>query len=109
MKHYLLIIKYQSLNESFKNIGEGLVDQNLKNILNDLINSERHSISDLESFLTYVYAIKSCLFTLKSKFEKKIGKEEYLLISNYLSRQEALIESFLCKDLDKNILNLIKI
>lgn len=103
------IIKYESLNEAWKNIEVGLVDPKLKVILDDVIAYDRHSIPDLDSFLTYIYSIKSCLFTLKNKFEKKIGKEEFLLISNYLSRQENLIESFLCQNLEKKILNLIKI
>ena len=49
------------------------------------------------------------LFSLKNKFTKKINHKEFLLIENFLCRQESLIESFSCRHLDRKLESLLEI
>lgn len=66
------------------------------------------SVQNIEDFLEYAKIAKSLLFTLKNHFTKRIDKEEFLLIENFLSRQEGLIESFHTKDLEQRFATVIK-
>lgn len=102
-------MEYDSLQEAWANIENGLIQVELKDILSEIYYSKEKQVSSLEKFVVYMKTIKSCLFSFKYRFSKKIGKEEYLLIENFLTRQENLIESFLCKNLDRKINSLLEV
>ena len=101
--------EYESLQEVWRSLQNGLVQPELRIIMDHLFSDKDHHIATLETFLIYMNNAKTCLFSMKHKYEKKIGKEEYLLMENFLARQENLIESFLAKNLDKKIESIIAI
>lgn len=100
---------YESLQEAWEGLQDGLVQPELRTIMNHLFENKDNQIATLETFLIYMKNAKTCLFSMKHKYEKKIDKEEYLLMENFLARQENLIESFLCKKLDKKVESIIEI
>lgn len=100
---------YESLQEVWEGLQNGLVHPELKTIMDHLFDDKDNQVATLETFLIYMNNAKTCLFSMKHKYAKKIGKEEYLLMENFLARQENLIESFLCKELDKKIMSIIEI
>jgi hypothetical protein len=102
-------LEYESLQKAWKDIEGGLIQIELRDILSEIYYSKEKQISSLEKFVVYMNTIKSCLFSFKYRFSKKIGKEEYLLIENFLSKQENMIDSFLCKELDKKINNFLEV
>ena len=102
-------MEYSSLQEAWDDIQDGLVNPELRVILNTMYATDEKQITDLDSFLVYVSTIKSCLFSFKHRFAKKIGKEEYLLIEHFLSRQENMIESFLCRNLNSKIKSILEV
>lgn len=101
--------EYESLQEVWESLQSGLVQPELRTIMNHLFENKENQIATLETFLIYINNAKTCLFSMKHKYEKKIGKEEYLLMENFLARQENLIESFLAKKLDKKLESIIEI
>ncbi len=100
---------YESLQDVWKGLQEGLVHPELRTIMTHLFEHSDNQIATLETFLIYMNNAKTCLFSMKHKYEKKIGKEEYLLMENFLTRQENLIELFLCKKLDKKLESTIEV
>jgi hypothetical protein len=102
-------LDYESLQEAWRDIEGGLIQVELRDILSEIYYSKEKQVSSLKKFIVYMNTIKSCLFSFKYRFSKKIGKEEYLLIENFLSSQENMIESFLCKKLDKKINSLLEV
>ncbi|MBC76443.1 MAG: hypothetical protein CME64_10550 [Halobacteriovoraceae bacterium] len=100
---------YPCLREAWDEIQMGLVHPRVKSIINEMLDSESDQLKSLETFLEYFETAKSLLFSLKSRFVKKIGKEEYLLLENFLCRQESLVESFSCRSLDSKVKSLIQI
>ena len=100
---------YESLQDVWKGLQEGLVHPELRTIMTHLFEHSDNQIATLETFLIYMNNAKTCLFSMKHKYEKKIGKEEYLLMENFLTRQENLIELFLCKKLDKKLESIIEV
>jgi hypothetical protein len=86
---------------------DGIINPDLKKILAGLFAGKESQIGTLEAFLVYIQNMKTCLFSMKQKYAKRIGKEEYLMMENFLGRQENLIESFHCKKLDKKIQNIL--
>ena len=95
--------EYEAMNEAWQEVQENFVNPKIQNIVNELILSEKNYISSIRNFVTYMKNAKSLLFSLKSRFSKKIGREEYLLLENFLSKQENLVDSFLCKNLDQKL------
>jgi len=102
-------LEYESLQEAWNDIEGGLIQIELREILSEIYYSKEKQVSSLEKFVVYMNTIKSCLFSFKFRFSKRIGKEEYLLIENFLSRQENMIDSFLCKKLDQKINSLLEV
>src|SRR5690606_26500687 len=80
-----------------------------KVILEKLFSKSQNGIESLEDFLIYARYAKSFLFSLKNRFSRKIGREEFLIIENALIKQENLIDSFGCKNLDQKLKSLISI
>lgn len=93
------IATYESLQEAWEGLGNGLVNPRIKKMIAELLSGERKQIDSLEDFLYYTQNAKSLLFTLKQKFTRKIHKEEFLLVENFLIRQESLVESMNCSPL----------
>lgn len=102
-------MEYSSLQEAWQDIQTGLVNPDLKKLLQKMYSTEQKQLESIEEFLIYVNTIKTCLFSFKNRFTKKIGKEEYLLIENFLTRQEALIESFNSRGLDTKLKNILEV
>lgn len=100
---------YDSLQEVWDGLQGGLVHPELTTILNHLFKGESAQIATLETFLIYTQHAKTFFFSMKHKYEKKIGKEEFLLMESFLAKQEILVESFLCKQLDKKINCIIEV
>ncbi len=100
---------YPCLLEAWKETSEGLISPKVREIVGDLVESGSYQIKSLELFLEYLGAAKSLLFSLKSRFTKKIGKEEYLLIESFLGRQESLVDSFTCRGLRSKLESLLAI
>ncbi|MCO4753539.1 MAG: hypothetical protein KC478_03610 [Bacteriovoracaceae bacterium] len=100
---------YPCLREAWDEMQSGLVHPKMQAIINDLLASESDQLKSLELFLEYLETAKSFLFSLKNRFVKKIAKEEFLLIENFLCRQESLVESFTCRGLDAKLRSLIAI
>lgn len=102
-------MEYSSLQEAWQDIQTGLVNPDLKKLLQKMYSTKQKQLESIEEFLIYVNTIKTCLFSFKNRFTKKIGKEEYLLIENFLTRQEALIESFNSRGLDTKLKNILEV
>ena len=100
---------YPCLREAWDETQAGLIHPKMQSIINELLESDRDQVKSIELFLEYVHAAKSLLFSLKKRFTKKIGKEEYLLIENFLCRQESLVESFTCKGLFQKLQSILAI
>ncbi|MEX1100155.1 MAG: hypothetical protein WEB87_07005, partial [Bacteriovoracaceae bacterium] len=100
---------YPCLKEAWEEMQTGLIHPKMQKIINDLLESESDQVKSIELFLEYLETAKSCLFSLKNRFTKKIGKEEFLLIENFLCRQESLVESFSCRDLDRKLRGILAI
>lgn len=94
---------YPCMAEAWEETRSGLVHPEMRDIINGLLESGGDQIGSIEVFLAYLRTAKSFLFSLKTRFTKRIGKEEYLLIENFLCRQESLVESFSCKRLDQKL------
>jgi hypothetical protein len=99
--------QYDSLKDVWTGMQDGIINPDLKKILAGLFAGKESQIGTLEAFLVYIQNMKTCLFSMKQKYAKRIGKEEYLMMENFLGRQENLIESFHCKKLDKKIQNIL--
>ena len=94
---------YPCLMEAWEETQEGLVNPRAQKIVNNLLRNGGDQLQSIELFLEYLQTAKSFLFSLKNRFIKKIGKEEYLLIENFLCRQESLVESFVCRGLRQKL------
>jgi len=101
--------QYDCLQEAWDEIQSGLVHPKMSKLINGFIDNDQSQVESVENFLEYQISAKSFLFSLKNKFTKKIDKEEFLLIENFLCRQESLIESFSCRHLDRKLESLLEI
>lgn len=101
--------EYASMHEAWQEVQQNFVNPKIQTLINDLIDSDKDHVASIQDFLLYVKNAKSLLFSLKSKFAKKIAREEYLQLESFLSRQENLVESFLCKKLDVKLHGLLEI
>jgi hypothetical protein len=102
-----LLQKYPCLQEAWGEVREQSMNPRLKELLNGLMQTEDPYINSLADFLVYIREVKSTLFSLKTKFERKIGKEEYLYIESFLGGHAHLVDAFLCKHLDSKVEDLI--
>lgn len=100
---------YPCLQEAWEETQAGFVHPGMQGIINEMLDNEKDQIKSIETFLEYQRTAKSFLFSLKNRFTKKIGKEEFLLIENFLCRQESLIESFSCKGLYQKLQSILAI
>ena len=100
---------YPCLLEAYEETSEGLINPKVKKIIGELVESGSYQIKSLELFLEYLSTAKSLLYSLKSRFTKKIGKEEYLLIESFLGRQESLVDSFTCRGLRSKLESILAI
>lgn len=93
----------KSLHDVWKDEHNSAMNPELTQMINELLYDDKKIIDSLDKLLLYFKHAKSFLFTIKNKFSKKIGKEEYLLIENFLIVQENLSESFTCHGLHEKI------
>ena len=84
-------------------------NKGIRLIINELMQDGSKQIGSVQAFLEYMHDAKSLLFSLKFRFAKKIGKEEFLQIENFLEKMENLVESFKCKKIDEKLLCLLEI
>lgn len=101
--------QYDCLLEAWNDVSNGLVHPVISKMIEEFITDENAHIDSIEQFLEYQASAKSFLFSLKNKFTKKINNKEFLLIENFLCRQESLIESFACRGLDRKLESLLEI
>jgi hypothetical protein len=101
--------QYDCLREAWDEIQAGLVHPKIVELISEFIKDDQAQLNSIEKFLEYQVSAKSFLFSLKNKFTKKIDKEEFLLLENFLCRQESLIESFSCRHLDRKLESLLEI
>lgn len=87
------ISSYSSLKEAWLEIDKGLVNPKIQDMICDLLTGKKKQLDSIEDFIYYTQHAKSLLFTLKQKFIRKIHKEEFLLVENFLIRQEGLVEA----------------
>jgi hypothetical protein len=103
------IVNSVILKEAWDDIQGGVINPKINGMIKSLIEGEITQVESLSDFLFYIKNVRSFLFTLKNKFTKKIYKEEFLIIENFLNRQESLIESLTFRGLDKKIQSIIEI
>ena len=103
------VVEYDILKEAWDEVQTGVIEKKISKLIGDLLSGEINEVESLEEFLFYIKSAKSFLFSLKNKFTKKIHKEEFLRIENFLIKQESLIESLSCRGLDKKIHSIIEI
>lgn len=101
--------QYDCLRGAWDEIQSGLVHPNIASLIAEFLDDDQAQLTSIEKFLEYQVSAKSFLFSLKNKFTKKIDKEEFLLLENFLCRQESLIESFSCRHLDRKLESLLEI
>lgn len=103
------IAEYPSLCNAWFEIQNGLVDPRFLKLMKDLLAGDKKQIESMEEFVFYISKAKSFLFTIKSRFTKKIQSGEFLLIENFLCRQEGLVESMVCRSITEKFKTLISI
>jgi hypothetical protein len=103
------IVDSDILKEAWEGIQGGVINPKINGMIKSLIEGDITEVDSLTDFLFYIKNVRSFLFTLKNKFTKKIYKEEFLTIENFLIRQESLIESLTFRGLDKKIKSIIDI
>jgi hypothetical protein len=102
-------LNYECLKVAWDEVKDGLINPDLKKILEKMHSRDDKQLTSLEDFLFYVETIKSCLFSLKNRFSRKIGKEEYLVVEAFLTKQEGMIESLFSRELDVKIRSLTEV
>ncbi len=100
------ISNFESLNGAWKVAQEGLINKKLMILIRDILSGHSTEIDNLDDFLYFTQNAKSFYYSLKNQFAKKFHKEEFLLVENFLEKQEALIDSFHCRKIVEKI-NLI--
>lgn len=99
------ITNFESLDGAWKVAQEGLISKRVMFLLRDILSGEKSHIDNLDDFLFFTESAKSFYYSLKNQFTKKFHKEEFLLVENFLQKQEALIDSFNCRRIaDKLVL-----
>src|SRR5690606_8356655 len=76
-----LYCNYNSVREAWDEISS-MTNPKIRTILHNLFEGKESGIHSLNHFLTYFQFAKSFLFSMKTKFAKKIGREEFLIIEN---------------------------
>ncbi len=100
---------YDCLKVAWDEVKDGLINPDLRQILEKTHKRKDKQLTSLEDFLFYVETIKSCFFSLKNRFSRKIGKEEYLVVEAFITKQESMIESLFSRGLDVKIRSLIEV
>lgn len=103
------IVEYPVLRQAWSDIQGGVINPKINTMIKSMIEGDMTEMTSLLDFLFYIKNAKSFLFTLKNKFTKKIHKEEFLTIENFLNRQESLIESLSFRGLNNKIILIIEI
>lgn len=104
------IENYECLAEAWEEIqSNGLINRQVTAHIQKILDSKCTQLEDLEDFIFYTKNAKSFFFSLKNMFAKKIHKEEFLLVENFLFKQESLIDSFACRDLHDKVQFIIEI
>lgn len=101
--------EYECMRVAWEETQDGLMSPKIKSIINELLESDSDQLKSIELFLEYLQSSKSFLFSLKKRFTKMIGKEEYLLIENFLGRQEGLVDSFTCRGIYQKLESILLI
>lgn len=101
---------YECLEEAWNEIQEnGLINRDVTGHIQKILDNEVDKLDSLDDFLFYTKNAKSFFFSLKNMFAKKIHKEEFLLVENFLFKQESLIDSFSCRKLNDKVDFIIQI
>jgi len=95
--------RYTCLQDSWSEVKSGLINPDLKVILEKIYAREDKQLTSLEDFVFFFKNVKSFLFSLNSRFAKKIGKEEHLIVDTFLSKQENMIDSLLSRGFHKKV------
>ena len=97
------------MGEAWDNIKHAHI--NLKSIesLEDVVTGSKESVETLEDFVCLSKSAKSLFFSLKNQFSKKLFMAEHLLVENFLSKNDSLFDSFLCRHLDEQVESIIEI
>ncbi|MAZ47295.1 MAG: hypothetical protein CME65_01950 [Halobacteriovoraceae bacterium] len=104
------IQKYGCLQEAWRELQENaLINRDVTLHIQKILDGKSTSIEDLNDFLFYTKNAKSFFFSLKNMFAKKIHKEEFLLVENFLIKQEGLIDSFRSRSLKEKVVSIIHI
>jgi hypothetical protein len=97
------ITSFESLDGAWKVAQEGLISKRMMVLIKDIVAQEKTHIDNLEDFLFFTENAKSFYYSLKNQFTKKFHKEEFLLVENFLQKQEALIDSFNCRSIGEKL------
>jgi len=103
------IEEYQILAEAWDKMKSGLVNKEAVSMIDKILYEDKDYIESLNDFLYFSKNIKSCFFTLKNQFSKKIFKEEHLYLENFINRIDSLFDSFNCKKIDTLVQSIIDI
>lgn len=104
------IQKYGCLQDAWRELQENaLINRDVTLHIQKILDGKSTSIEDLNDFLFYTKNAKSFFFSLKNMFAKKIHKEEFLLVENFLIKQEGLIDSFRSRSLKEKVVSIIHI
>lgn len=103
------IQEYATLADAWNKIKDANINQESIQCLDDVVSSKKESIETLEEFIILSKNSKSLFFSLKKQFAKKLFMAEHLLVENFLNKNETLFDSFLCRNIDKQIQSIIEI
>ncbi|MDH5414614.1 MAG: hypothetical protein OEW87_10790 [Flavobacteriaceae bacterium] len=100
---------FESLHEAWCLIRESLANKHTVKLIDEILDTKTNQINSLDDFLFFTSHAKSLYYSLKNHFSKKFHKEEFLLIENFLGRQDSLINGFQCKELTSTLKLIVKI
>ncbi len=100
---------FESLFEAWNVVKAGLSNSKSTDLIEEVLDGKQTQIDDLEDILLFSKNSKSLYYSLKNQFAKKFHKEEYLLIENFLAKQDSLVNTFECRHLPENVKLIIDI
>lgn len=104
------IEKYECLGEAWNELqANALINREVTSHIQKILDNKCTMVEDLNDFVFYTMNAKSFFFSLKNMFTKKIHKEEFLLVENFLIKQEGLIDSFCARSLNQKVQSIIQL
>ncbi len=94
---------FESLAEAWKISSNCYTNRGDTEIIYDLFEGKRSEVNSIDEFIEFVQSAKSVYYGLKKQFTKKIYKEEFLIVENFLAHQEGLVDSFNCKKISERL------